>query len=290
MRCRPLGWFAGLSLAGAALLGAAGVALAQPNCDFRRPQCGDDTRCQPPQNAPRPPQNAPQNQPPGAFVAPPQSGVVQGASQGYGVRGMELEFPALRLRMPTLHFPSMFATRDNPRMLLDAAHAPYVQGNFAAFPTLPAYGGQPQQSPQPPSRSPEPEREPEYNPPMQSPRQAPSCQATSAMPLPSAERLAIEERLRALEETERRLAVQMQQLIQVQRQLAAMEAQRLQQPQPLAAWPAGQGQPLLRPVEYQAADEGRRPTPIRVAPDVYVPREGEPLAPETVSRLPRVDD
>jgi hypothetical protein len=211
--------------------------------------------------------------------------MVQGASQGYGVRGMELEFPALRLRMPTLHFPSMFATRDNPRMILDSANAPYVQGNFAAFPTLPAYGGQPQQAPQPPARSPEPQREPEYNPPQQAPR--PSCQATSAMPFPSAERLAIEDRLRALEETERRLAVQMQQLIQVQRQLAAMEAQRLQ---PLAAWPASQGQPLLRPVEYQAVDEGRRPTPIHAAPEIYMPREGESLAPETVSRLPRVDE
>lgn len=77
--------------------------------------------------APEGPQAAPQAAA-GAFVAPPQSGAVQGASRSTGIRGLEIEFPALRLQMPSITLPSMFSSRSNARMVLDSASAPYVTG------------------------------------------------------------------------------------------------------------------------------------------------------------------
>jgi len=67
------------------------------------------------------------------FVTPPPSGTVVGAAQSVGVQGMELTFPETRLRLPSLSLPAFFHSRSNARMVLDAGHAPLVQGQAAAM-------------------------------------------------------------------------------------------------------------------------------------------------------------
>ncbi|MEQ8785002.1 MAG: hypothetical protein RIC55_01830 [Pirellulaceae bacterium] len=62
----------------------------------------------------------------GVFVAPQQPGTVQGPSNGFGLRGLEIEFPAWRLALPTVRFPSLFRTRASSRMLLERSEAAFM--------------------------------------------------------------------------------------------------------------------------------------------------------------------
>jgi hypothetical protein len=85
--------------------------------------CG---QCQPPCAPQQPPFAQAQAEQQGVFVAPQQAGVVQGPSNGFGVRGLEIELPAIRLALPTIRFPSLFRTRANARMLLGGSEAAFV--------------------------------------------------------------------------------------------------------------------------------------------------------------------
>ncbi|MBS0266366.1 MAG: hypothetical protein JSS02_30830 [Planctomycetes bacterium] len=119
-----------------------------PGCDA--PTTNSRGRCVPRQSPPLAPPTAPQ-QPPAApqappgyypqpaapqaatFQAPPATGPITGESQGWGIRGMSLDFPAWHLQLPHLHFPSFFRTRQNPEMLIGSARAPIVQGAAAPY-------------------------------------------------------------------------------------------------------------------------------------------------------------
>ncbi|WP_254513649.1 hypothetical protein [Anatilimnocola floriformis] len=78
-------------------------------------------------------------QQPGVFVQPPATGTVQGPIEQTTVEGAELSFPELRLRMPSLRMPTVSRSRQNARMVLDQAHAPFVESPpVAAMPAAPA--------------------------------------------------------------------------------------------------------------------------------------------------------
>lgn len=78
-------------------------------------------------------------QQPGMFVQPPPSGTVQGPVEQTTVEGAEVTFPELRMRMPSLRFPSVSRSRQNARMLMDQQFAPYVESPpVAAMPAAPA--------------------------------------------------------------------------------------------------------------------------------------------------------
>jgi hypothetical protein len=103
-------------------------AAPAPGCAVPAPPCD---RCRPPVCAPPPAEGV--QAAAGMFVTPPPSGTVVGAAQSVGVQGMELTFPETRLRLPSLSLPAFFRSRSNARMVLDAGHAPLVQGQAAAM-------------------------------------------------------------------------------------------------------------------------------------------------------------
>ncbi len=95
-----------------------------------RDECGCDARkCAPPCKSPPPQQSLAPPQQQGVFVAPPQNGTVLGPANSVHLQGMEIELPALRLRMPSIRLPSAFRSRTNSRMLINEAEAPFVQPN-----------------------------------------------------------------------------------------------------------------------------------------------------------------
>lgn len=87
------------------------------------PQCCQHVHVNVPQ-----PQATPQavTQDAGAFAAPPRSGTTFGASQGVGVEGFGLHFPAMSLRLPTLQLPSLVRYRTPAYMRLESANAPHT--------------------------------------------------------------------------------------------------------------------------------------------------------------------
>lgn len=115
---------------------------------YYQPQCTNvglpqgrcvDTRCCPPQQAQvqsAPPQMA------GAYAAPPQTGEVIGESSGFGIRGMSFTLPAITLELPTIRMPGFFKTRRDAHMQVDAASAPFVQGQPAVYGQMSAGGYQ----------------------------------------------------------------------------------------------------------------------------------------------------
>jgi hypothetical protein len=71
-------------------------------------------------------------QQPGVFVQPPPTGTVQGPVESTTVEGATITFPEVRMRFPSIRFPSVSRSRQNARMILDQQAAPYVEG-----PTVP---------------------------------------------------------------------------------------------------------------------------------------------------------
>lgn len=142
-----------------------GPACAAPACDCP-PRC-DYSR--PPSVPPSAPPAAPQQAPNGYYAAPPQNGVMEGASSSVEVEGATLRFPALDIKLPCLRLPSFSKIHKNPQMHIAEARAPYVQQ-----PTV-AYGApiavQPVAAPPAPQQSP-----PQQSPPQQSPPYNPNCQ------------------------------------------------------------------------------------------------------------------
>jgi len=77
----------------------------------------------------------------GAYVQPPAVGELEGASSGYGVRGLGIRLPEVNLQLPSLQLPSVVRYRRGPQMRVDGATAPFVAGQAAQFGMLSA-GGQ----------------------------------------------------------------------------------------------------------------------------------------------------
>jgi hypothetical protein len=208
---------------------------------------------------------------------------------------MEIEFPGLRLRMPTVTFPRMFQSRDNAQMTLNTAHAPYVTGNFGAFPVMPAApmpaAGMPIQAPLSapiapqnfPQQQPQqaPQQYPQNQPPYQAPLKAPDCQAQNTQfsaPQQTAfsapQQPSLEQRLMAVEAAERRLDSKLQQIHQLCETLVNQTARPAAQPnQDLQLAQYAEQPPLQQP----ASAAKPAPLPIHI-------RWGSP----TISRLPEV--
>jgi len=64
--------------------------------------------------------------PPGAFMAPPQSGTVVRESVSRGIRGLRIRFPALTLELPSIELPSITRREHGAYMEMNGGRAPYV--------------------------------------------------------------------------------------------------------------------------------------------------------------------
>lgn len=75
------------------------------------------------------PEAGAEDEPQGGYAAPPRSGTMAGPTSSLGLDGLELEIPALKLKLPKVRFPSFTRYHTQPRMLVDEAVAPFVR-NF----------------------------------------------------------------------------------------------------------------------------------------------------------------
>lgn len=82
------------------------------------------------------------SQPAGVFAAPAQAGEVVGESNGFGIRGMSFTLPAITFELPSIRMPSFFRTRRDAHMRMDAANAPFVQGQPTFYGQLATTGVQ----------------------------------------------------------------------------------------------------------------------------------------------------
>lgn len=237
----------------------AGFSCTQPAGAYP-PNC--TSPCRPPQGFTPPPQQP--QQPAGFFQAPPTTGTVQGAMERSGVQGAEITFPELRLRMPTIKFPTAFRQRTNAHMITEGGVAPFIQAQnlsmgLSANPTFP-------QGVTPPQGVPTPQRTPFGGPPQPPCDQAVPYQGTPGsctnpamtQAPPADDRLAA--RLAALD-SERHALEQRLVLLQSALQQASMNQANQAAvglapalPQPTYANPAGAAaaQPLRPPVQHGA--------------------------------------
>jgi hypothetical protein len=95
------------------------------------------------------------------------------------MEGLAIHFPEATFRLPTLHLPRLFRLRSNPRMLIDASQAPFVQQPAVAYgaPIAVQSIATPQQS-IPPQSAPPQSAPPQLAPPQPTPPQLappPAC-------------------------------------------------------------------------------------------------------------------
>lgn len=64
--------------------------------------------------------------PVGAYMLPPQTGILQGPATAYGIEGMVITLPQLQLKFPSIQFPSLFVARRSAQMVTNSAEAPFV--------------------------------------------------------------------------------------------------------------------------------------------------------------------
>lgn len=69
----------------------------------------------------------------GYFAASAPRGEVSGESNSIGIRGFAIEFPAIRLALPTIQLPSCFRTRRGPEVRTEAGYAAYTNGSPAVY-------------------------------------------------------------------------------------------------------------------------------------------------------------
>jgi len=116
------------------------------------PTCTTNPSCCVPPGQPEsgPPPAQPES---GAFAAPPRTGTAVGPTRSLGIEGFGLHMPAMTLRMPTLQMPGLVRYRREPRMLIDAAEAGFVDRTAREY-GVP--GGTPESgTPPPPPGQPE---------------------------------------------------------------------------------------------------------------------------------------
>ena len=63
---------------------------------------------------------------PGVFVAPPQSGVVEGPTRGVELPGLSVSLPELTLSLPRVRLRGLSYLSRDARMVMDRSSAPYV--------------------------------------------------------------------------------------------------------------------------------------------------------------------
>lgn len=98
------------------------TSCASPPCKPPCPPCEGQRREAPPE----------EGYETGVYVAPPRSGTTQGPVRRLGIQGLSITFPEVRLRLPSLEFPSLVRSRTESRMVLDQAVAPYVSTGYQA--------------------------------------------------------------------------------------------------------------------------------------------------------------
>jgi hypothetical protein len=205
---------------------------------------------------------------------------MQGPLRALEFEGAALRFPALELKLPNLRLPSCSKIHSNARMLIEAAHAPYVQQPAVALgaPIAIQHVPAPQQAP--PQQAP-PQQSPPHMPPSM-----PDCNAPRS-PHCDAAMLDLQRQLRAREQQIEQLSLQMsrmamsmEQLTQViDRMAVASDATRA-----FANTTAGfQSEPLPQPAMHPVRAALVAPLPQQ-RPDANLIREPE------IIRLSTYDD
>ena len=69
---------------------------------------------------------------PGVFVAPPQSGVIEGPSRGFEIGNISLTLPEISLGLPRLRCEGIKRLSRDTRMITDRAASPYVANPYYA--------------------------------------------------------------------------------------------------------------------------------------------------------------
>lgn len=245
--------------------------------------------------------------PQGTYVAPPRSGVTVGESRGWGVNGMAITLPSIRLAMPSIELPSLYRASRGAHMRVDSATAPYVEnygqyaGQVAGVPAMAMGVGMlpqmatPQTAPRslpptdrslPPTDRSGPPEEPADAPRSRSlsPRDCTKGQFSQTL-APTDPQLSEEltARIQRLDLAERQLQEKMTRL---QRHLDALEAEGQPRTNRTAAPEAGP-----QPVYQEGRQAAPRPQPVTsqrgpkslVQPSAYTP------ALTTIERLPPVE-
>lgn len=172
------------------------VLWADPSCTTPARTCAPTctTPCPPrpicikvPNHIETTPESEPETAP-GAFAAPPRTGVVAGESTSLGIEGGELRIPSLSLRLPSVRLPSFRKYRRDAHMEIDATEAAYVNNFREEFSVDAGRQGNEESLPQPPRR----------------PENLESC--TQGAAGESASQQQLEEALEAVRQLKRRLA------------------------------------------------------------------------------------
>lgn len=104
--------------------------VCQPPCPGKcYPPCEPD---QPKDAVPDQPRSAVPGVAPGAFVAPPQSGVVEGPSRGFEIGNVSLTLPEISLGLPRLRWEGVKRLSRDARLMTDRAAAPYAANPYYA--------------------------------------------------------------------------------------------------------------------------------------------------------------
>ncbi|MCI0360159.1 MAG: hypothetical protein L0211_16900 [Planctomycetaceae bacterium] len=224
-----------------------------PSCEApRQPTCDVPPRA--PEQPPRAPQ-APLAVPQGMFVQPPASGAVRGPVEQRGIEGLSITFPELTFQLPCIRLPACFRTRSDARMELSPGVAPYVQSAMVPAPAYaPAMIYAPPAAPPASPKQPTPPSAPTED----YPPRAPGCDAPRS---PSCDHAALEERLRVLEATERRLLAHIAEYQQLAH--AASDARARMHGATIRDVPAAAGQHLENPNVAPGHSSWNSPQPIR---------------------------
>jgi hypothetical protein len=101
----------------------------QPPCQQHFPPCEPD---QPRDAVPDQPRDAVPGIAPGVFAAPPQSGIVEGPSQGFELGNVAITLPELTLGLPRLRWEGVKRLSRDARLITDRSAAPYVANPYYA--------------------------------------------------------------------------------------------------------------------------------------------------------------
>jgi hypothetical protein len=69
----------------------------------------------------------------GSYAAPPPVGEVIGESRSWGMRGLSITLPEVRLELPSVQLPSLVRGRRGPEMQIERSRAPYVTQQAAVY-------------------------------------------------------------------------------------------------------------------------------------------------------------